>query len=306
MVRIGDLHCDTPSKIFYKNTNLTDEKTDWSLNKVKGYEKIIQTFAVCIEEEFPGNPFTQCENIIKNFKEQLNKHNIPVMKDKFTQGKINAILALEGGVCLEGSIENIEKFYNMGVRIITLTWNYENELGFGAVTGSKQGLKEFGKKAIREMNRLKIATDVSHLNEAGFFDALYLSEIPVIASHSNSRKICDNLRNLTDEQFTALTEKGGVVGINSYPLFLNNTPKAGIKDIIKHIEHFMSLGGENNICLGCDFDGIDYKTENLEDAGCYFNLINELAKLNYSEEKIAKITYKNLNNYLKTYIFEFF
>lgn len=304
MADIGDFHCDTPSRIYFDKLELENNKSDWSLSKTK--DEFLQVFAVCIEDEVCKNPFLRCKDILENFKRQLNKYSIPVVYNKFYYGKTNAILAIEGGKPFQGDIGNIKRFYDMGVRVITLTWNYENELGYGALTGSMNGLKEFGKDVIKEMNRLKIVPDLSHLNEQGFWDALFLSEIPPVASHSNSKKICNNPRNLTDEQFLAIAEKGGVVGINSYPLFLNNTPKAEIKDIIKHIEHFMSLGKEDNICLGCDFDGIDCKTKDFYDISCYENLVNELAKINYSEEKIAKIIKNNIKNYLKSQIFEFF
>jgi len=303
---IGDLHCDLPYKVYKFGKTLDNYDLQWSLNYIAENNSFIQVFATCVEDDEELNSFNGASLVINRFKKQLEKFNVFVSANSFSENKVNAILSLEGASALQGEIGNVQKFYHMGVRLITLTWNYENELGFGAVTGIKKGLKPFGREVIKEMNRLKMAVDVSHLNEEGFWDACELSQIPVIASHSNSKSLCDNPRNLTDSQFVAIKNKGGIVGLNVYPPFLNNTQNAVIKDIINHLEHFLALGGEDTVCFGCDFDGIDVTAKNFENISCYPDFINELLKLNFSEKLIAKICYENIKNYFNQHIFEFF
>ena len=117
--------------------------------------------------------------------------------------------------------------------------------------------------------------------------------MPIIATHSNSRNICSHPRNLTDEQFKAIIKTNGCVGINFYPLVLNDSKRADIGDIVKHIEHFMELGGENCIGIGADFDGVDYLPDNIHGCEDIYKVFDRLAQLNYSEEQLEKISHKN-------------
>ena len=151
-----------------------------------------------------------------------------------------------------------------------------------------------------------MAIDVSHLNEAGFYDVLENATLPVVASHSNSKKLCDNPRNISDSQFDEIVKSKGIVGINVYPYFLNNTDKASVNDIIRHIEHFLSRGGENAVCFGADLDGIDILPKDFYNNSSYVSIIKEMKKLNYSEKIIAKIACKNIVNYFNEYIFEIY
>ena len=132
-----------------------------------------------------------------------------------------------------------------------------------------------------------------------FWDVIEVSEKTVIASHSDSRTICNNKRNLTDEQFLAIKKCGGVTGINLYPLFLSGDKKATICDVIKHIEHFLGLGGEDNISLGADFDGIDFMPENIEGVQDLYKLFEEMLKLGYSENIINKLSCTNMERILQ-------
>ncbi|MBO5454212.1 MAG: membrane dipeptidase [Clostridia bacterium] len=300
---VGDLHCDLPYKMYKSGKTLDNNDFNWSLSHLKENDSFIQVFATCVEDDEKLNSFDGAVKVINNFKKELAKFGFNTTELYFEESKVNSVLSLEGGGALGGKISNVQKMYDLGVRIITLTWNYENELGYGAVTGKTDGLKPFGKEVVKEMNRLRMVVDVSHLNEAGFYDVAEFAGIPFIASHSNSKSICDNLRNLTDHQFLEIVKRGGLVGINTYPYFLNNTDKSDVCDIIKHLEHFLSLGGENVVSLGADFDGIDAVTSDFENISGYSNLMKELVKLNYSESLIAKIYYKNMKNYFNRYIF---
>jgi membrane dipeptidase len=141
--------------------------------------------------------------------------------------------------------------------------------------------------------------DVSHLCEASFSDVLQLSPAPVIASHSNAKAVCIHPRNLSDSQLTDIKNNGGVVGINFYPLFLNNTENASIEDVVKHIEHICSITGEDHIGIGTDYDGIECTPEGLEGPHCMSALFDRLIQLNYSSSFIEKFSGLNLLRVIK-------
>lgn len=142
------------------------------------------------------------------------------------------------------------------------------------------------------MNQLGMTVDVSHLNEAGFYDVMEITQKPVMASHSNSKFLHPHKRNLSDEQFLELVENNGVTGINIYPLFLGKEENLSV--MVRHIEHFLSLGGEDHIGIGTDFDGIDRTIPEIQDVSQMENLINRLLQLNYSETVIKKISFENV------------
>jgi membrane dipeptidase len=181
-----------------------------------------------------------------------------------------------------------------------LTWNYRNQIADGvadAITGG--GLTPFGKNVVTEMNRLGMMVDVSHLSETGFWDVIGISAAPIIASHSNAKKICNHRRNLTDEQLLALMKNGGVTGINLCPDFICSDTKASMKHVIEHIEYIVALTGEDTIGLGADYDGIDATPEGLEGVQCINNLLNELLRLNYSETLVNKLAGQNFLRVIK-------
>ena len=149
------------------------------------------------------------------------------------------------------------------------------------------------------MDDMGMIIDLSHISPGAFFDVCEASSKPIIASHSNSYAVCAHPRNITDEQFACIVNKKGMVGINFLPLFLNNTHRADVSDIVRHIEHFLSLGGTDNVGLGADFDGITETPDDARDAGCYGVLYNELLRLNYSERLADKIFYKNYFDFMK-------
>ena len=303
---IGDLHCDLPYKMLKSGKTLDNKDCNWSVLNMENDIKFIQDFAVCVEDDAELNSFEGALKVIDNFKHHLKTKEYHLVTDGFEDNKLNAILSIEGASVLESNLENVRNFYDLGIRLMTLTWNFENELGYGALCKTNKGLKPFGKEVVKELCRLKMAIDVSHLNEAGFYDVLENATLPVVASHSNSKKLCDNPRNISDSQFDEIVKSKGIVGINVYPYFLNNTDKASVNDIIRHIEHFLSRGGENAVCFGADLDGIDILPKDFYNNSSYVSIIKEMKKLNYSEKIIAKIARKNIVNYFNEYIFEIY
>lgn len=174
----------------------------------------------------------------------------------WAQGKAAAVLTVENGSVLAGRPERVETLARDGVRMMTLTWNGENEIGSGNVTD--HGLSPFGKEAVRELERQGILIDVSHLNDKGFDDLLEIARKPFAASHSNARAVCGHKRNLTDNQIREMVRRGCLIGLNYYNTFLREDGQpASPEDLRRHVEHFLELGAENCLALGSDADGAD-------------------------------------------------
>ena len=180
------------------------------------------------------------------------------IEQAWAQGKTAAILTVENGSALAGRLERVEQLARDGVRMITLTWNGENEIGSGHVTD--HGLSAFGRAVIPEMERQGILVDVSHLNDAGFRDLLDTARRPFAASHSNARAVCGHPRNLTDEQIREMTARHCLIGLNFYTAFLRDDGRpACLDDLWRHVEHFLALGAEDCLALGSDADGADLR-----------------------------------------------
>ena len=188
----------------------------------------------------------------------------------------------------------MRNFYRLGVRLLTLTWNYPNELGFpNALTECRdKGLTEFGREVVAEMNRLGMLVDVSHLSDQGFYDVAATSSHPFVASHSNARSITGHTRNLTDDMIRILAEKGGVTGLTFARSFLAEPPNCRVEDMVRHVKHIYQVGGIDVIAIGSDFDGTKPPLEvaNSSEIG---KLITGLAKAGFSDEDLEKICYLN-------------
>lgn len=299
--KIIDAHCDTIGEM---NTKTTLKKSNGHLDieRMKMYQNYLQVFAVWTDATNGADKQKhQQKIIIDRFYDEINKNADAIVhitsKEQiylaWQQNKIAALLSIEGADCVS-KIEHIDELYKMGVRCITLTWNGSNYIASGVGDEKADfGLTVFGKEAVKKMNELGILVDVSHLSERGFWDVLSVTNAPISATHSNSKTICAHRRNLTDEQFDAICKNGGVVGINYYPLFVNGTDKASIDDIIKHIEHFCALGGEEHIGLGSDFDGVEVLPYDLCGVEDVYKLLDRLLSLNYSEQFIKNFSREN-------------
>lgn len=210
-----------------------------------------------------------------------------------------ALLSVEGGEILEDRLENLTWLRGQGVRMLGLVWNRENELAFPAITGSTEGIKPFGWAVLSEMGRQRIAADVSHLNEAGFWQLMDRHPHPALASHSNCAALCPHPRNLTDAQIRALCQGGGWIGINLYPPFLKASGQAALSDVVAHIDHIADLGFVNHVGMGSDFDGIDDWTEGLAGPEDFPNLWEALQKRGYPDEVISAIACGNFLRYFE-------
>ena len=306
---VVDVHCDVITKLMSTNEELFTNTRHFDLQRAKKYKGFVQFFAAYVSPDYcPGNAYRRCMDIIHNFNTQIAKNHNHVLhaktyahiEDALAQGKTAAILTIENGAALEGNIDKLDEFYNLGVRSISLTWNGSNQLACGVGGDNLDGgLTPFGFQVVKGMNKLGMLVDVSHINEASFWDVISTTTAPIIASHSNAKAICPHRRNLTNAQFEALVKNGGVTGINLCPPFLNESGIADLNDILNHIEHFMSLGGENNIGIGADFDGISTTPARINGVEDLNKIFEALLTKNYKEEQVQKIAGLNFMRLLK-------
>ena len=305
MYKIIDTHCDTAAELLDKNEVLENNTCMIKKSYMDEYESCVLNFAAYVSKK-AENPMDRALKILQKAKKEIKDNNIKLvlncdeLKRTLKESRHGAILSIEDARALCGKVMPLYFFYNYGVRMITLAWNDDNEVTDGANSKNQTGLTDFGRDVVREMNRLKMMIDVSHISEQGFWDVMETSRKPVIASHSNCYRECPHIRNLKDDQIKALIDNGGIMCINIYPYFLESNPeKADIKSVIRHIEYALSLGAENHLGLGSDFDGIDITTKEITNLKDYQKLFKELEKMNYSQEQIDKITHKNFINFME-------
>jgi len=305
---IVDAHCDTALSVYENNADLYENNFHVDLKRLLGTGQRVQFFAAFAEpRKYINNTLTKVLSIIDVVYEAQEKYsdkiavcrNASDIENAAAEGKVAALLSIEGGECLNGELAVLRQLYRLGVRSMLLAWSYRNLLADGSSEKHGAGLSDFGRHVVKEMNRLGMIIDVSHLCEVSFEDVLSLTQAPVIASHSNARAICGHDRNLTDEQLIAVKNNGGVVGINFYPYFLTNSDKADIDDVIRHIDHICSVTGEDHIGIGADYDGIECTPEGLSGAECLPALFERMLQLNYSSTFIEKFAGKNFMRVIK-------
>jgi membrane dipeptidase len=242
--------------------------------------------------------YKECESIpelvpVKSYQEII---------DAKQNGKAAGLLSIEGADVIEGRIELLGVFHRLGVRMVGLVHSLRNQLADGVADRRTGGrLSELGVQAVEELDRLGIIIDVSHLNDEGFWDVLEHTKNPVIASHSNSRAVCNHPRNMTDEMITALAENNGVMGMNFAPAFVHPT-EATLEGVVDHIDHIVDLVGPDHVGLGSDYDGIPSTPRGLEDVTKMPDITRELIKRGYLEEDIKKILGGNHLRLFKTVI----
>lgn len=253
-----DTHCDTASVIM-EGFGLRSNSLHIDLERGGKYTPWAQFFAFFADEGNFGDYKAQYENFTKETRQNSDK--IMLCKEysdaekAFKDGKSAAFLMIEGAELLDCSVDRLKEAREDGVRIVTITWNHANLLSGSNVDRIEDGLSDRGRDFVRACNELGVVPDVSHLSDPGFWDIIELTEKPIIATHSNSRKIWNHTRNLTDDMFRALIQTGGIVGINLYGEFIGEDPD--IQGLIRHVDHFLNLGGEGHLAIGADLDGCD-------------------------------------------------
>ena len=308
-----DMHCDTITALYRSSGSLMENDLHIDIRKMHKGECLLQNFAVFTDIGKDDSSFTKAAIDYYYKQLELYKDDIaPVysyedISNNEKNGKINALLTLEEGSVVDNDLNNLDYYYDRGVRMITLTWNYPNGIGHPNFTyekdkyhdklhtiNEKEGLTPFGIEYVRRMEELGIIVDVSHLSDAGFYDVLKYTTKPFVASHSNARKVCPVARNLSDDMIRKLADRGGVTGLNYCSAFIEdlNEENTTIENMVRHIRYIADVGGIDCIGLGSDFDGIGNKLEIVDASGV--QKLYEALKPYFSEEELEKIFYRNV------------
>ncbi|MCI6616171.1 membrane dipeptidase [Ruminococcus sp.] len=306
-MNLFDLHCDTLYKAVTNNLPLDDKSMQVSQILCED-NKRLQCYAIWIPDDYTPEKAKQTFfSAYQRLTSECKRLNIKLIEqnesisDAFKNNKNSALFTIENSTALNGKIGNVEKFAKLGVRIITLTWNASNAVGDGADVSDSKGITDFGKSVVREMEKYGVVVDVSHASDKLFYDVAEIATRPFAATHSNSRFVTNHRRNLTDEQFKIIKERNGIVGINFHRDFLSDNPdSASIYDLLKHINKFLSLGGENVICIGTDFDGCNLPYD-ITGSESLAEIYEMLLRHNYKESLIRKIFYENALNFFENF-----
>lgn len=315
-----DLHCDTLTECLYRSGSFSENGLQIDLDKLRRADALVQCFAVFIptheeaaEKGVTEGPYPFYKRALAYYKKQLSENAdlmAPALKYSDIEAnrkaeKITSLLTVEdAGAAIEGKLERVEELYADGVRLLTFTWNYENCLGYPnsedpAVMG--KGLKPFGVETLERAEALGMIADVSHLSEGGFWDTVRFAKKPFVASHSSCRALCAHPRNLSDAMLRALADKGGAAGVNFYDRFL---VKGGFSPVtpervVDHLEHMVSVAGEDTPAFGSDYDGITGSVLSWRDVSGTPEIVKAMEKRGFTPRLIDKICYQNALRVLK-------
>ena len=278
-MRICDAHADT----LYNLVTSPGKANDLTMERLKKGGVSLQTLAMYVGPKAPLEEVEALFDRMLDTFEDLKRQGWGQAfdPDEAVDGEVRFMLSIEGCEVFARGLDVIQRYRDLGVRMAAVTWNHENALGTPHCVNATDGLKPYGLEAVKEMQRLKIAVDVSHLNEAGFYDILNKTDVPPMASHSCCRAIRDHSRNLSDRQLRDLFGAGGFVGLNFYPSFLGTGP-CTLDTLVDHYDHLLRMGGEGKIGFGSDFDGIETKPEGLDNPEDFPNLLDALRRRGYS------------------------
>ncbi|MGF9695640.1 dipeptidase [Paenibacillus sp. MABNR03] len=309
--RVADYHCDALSKMLMQPALSfeDDSALDVNLQRIKEGNVGLQAFAIYLPEVLGKGKFEHIVGQLEVYRKRVERssgrpsgtHTL-LWREQVAQIGQTAnpwgLLTLEGVDGLEGNLFYLELCYQMGVRVVGLTWNYANWAADGVLEKRGAGLTERGRELVHLCNRIGMLLDVSHLTEKGFWELAELSERPFIASHSNSYSVCPNVRNLKDDQIRAIIARDGRIGLTFVPWFVKQEGEVRIEHLLPHIEQVCSLGGEHHLMMGSDFDGIPTYIQGLEHPGQYPKLIETLLK-HYDEKLVRGWMWNNAMNYLR-------
>lgn len=315
-MKVVDMHCDTILRLYDEGGNLLENEFNIDLRKMIKGDYLLQNFAMFVNLGEKDDPLTKAQRLIDLYYQEIEKNKDLIkpifsyqdIEDNQRDGLMSAMLTLEEGAVINNDLAVLRNYYRLGVRMITLTWNYPNGIGYPNLISTKEykdlyhintqdGLTDFGIEYVREMERLGIIIDVSHLGDAGFYDVLKYTTKPFVASHSNARSVCGVARNMSDDMIKLLAKRNGVMGINFCGDFLKASNTGGVRscieDMVKHILYIRDLVGIDYVGLGSDFDGISQDLE-LKDASMMPMLKDALFEAGLKEEEIEKVFYKNV------------
>ena len=303
---VFDLHCDTALGLLGKSMDqagsLRSNRMHIDLeraSKLPGYCQCFACFTTPYMEKWANvSPAVVFERELSGIQRELDK-NKDLMElacspkqimDNYARGKMSAVLTVEGPAGFGFDPARLEDLYKVGFRITSLGWNENNPLTGSHVTGG--GLTDLGREFVREAQRLGMLVDVSHISDEGFWDIMDITQAPVIATHSNSRKVCEVTRNLTDDMFLTICKTGGVAGFNQCDAFVGKDPD--IDTICDHILHFLELDPDGkHIALGGDLDGCDKLPKGFDGIQSYPAMADRLLQRGVGEDTVMDIFWNN-------------
>lgn len=303
---VFDLHCDTALGLLGKDISqagsLRKNNLHIDLDRASGLPGYAQCFACFTTPEmmqwYHKSPVQIFElemmsilREIENNKDRISLcYSASQIENNLKNGKMSAILTIEGPAGFDYDPYLLEDLYKIGFRITTLGWNESNPLCGSHITG--EGLTEKGREYVQEAQRLGMLIDVSHISDRAFWDIMEITQAPVLATHSNSRKLCDVSRNLTDDMFLAICQTGGVAGLNLYSDFIGG--ERNLDAAASHILHFLELDPTGkHIALGGDLDGCDALVSGINGIDDYPALGEKLLSLGVSESIVADVFWNN-------------
>ena len=313
-MKVVDMHCDTIGELWKaekagKPISLRSNSLHIDLEKMQKGDYLLQNFAMFVFLGREKDPLVNVLEMIDVYNRAMAENadiigpvlNYEDIEKNRAAGKLSGMLTIEEGAVLKGNPYVVRSLYQLGVRMLTLTWNFENEIGYpNTIVKAKDydpsrhyGLKPEGIEIVREMNRVGMIVDVSHLGDDGFWDVVKYCDGPFVASHSNARAVCNHTRNMTDDMIRALADKGGVMGLNFCGDFLNPNGMSRVEDMVRHAKHIINVGGSDILGLGTDYDGIDGDLE-LDHCDKMPLLAQEMERQGFSTQQIEKIFHGNV------------
>ncbi|MBT02243.1 hypothetical protein CL643_03965 [bacterium] len=304
-----DFHCDSLTKGGYKKL-IKNDTMHWSLPRFIQGGGQLQVHAIFTPPEYKKGDATmfamKYASEWQKFLEETNTTGVRSKEDLDEKGPFS-ILSLEDASPLAGNIEALDMFFDLGVRLITLVWSCDNEVGRGVIHGQGPAITKFGKNLIRKMNEKNVIVDLSHASDELFWEAVKTSSKPVVASHSNSRKFRNHPRNLTDDQIKEISNCDGIIGLVYVPNFVGEPPKGtqdewdfelkgGAEMLAKHAAHIAEISKVETVVLGSDFDGTNSPV--IAEVSKTQIMAEELKKVGFSDNDIEKIFYKNAKKFL--------
>ena len=310
-MKLFDLHCDTATRLLSEGQELYDNSLHISLKRAEYLESYVQLMAVWTDRrlsDFQG--YKRFFEVVDYLKKEIDKNsscailvkNSNELLSSLNSNKTPLILTVEDARILENDISRLEVLHSYGVKALTLNWY--GETCIGGAHNTNVGLSNFGVSVVKSCFKLGIIPDISHCSFNGAKMTIELAKefnMPIIASHSDSYSVNPHTRNLRDEDFKDIVNLGGIVGINLCPEHLSSKSNANISDVLNHIEHYLSLGGEDTVAMGGDLDGTNLPIgfAGVEDIS---KIANEMLKLNYPDVLVNKIMYKNAFDFFKSNI----
>lgn len=303
---VFDFHCDTALALLGNGLNQAGQLRKNQLHidlerasQLGGYAQCFACFTTpMMEDWYHLSPVVIFEREIATIQREIDRNSELIsiayspaeIRENLASGKMSAILTLEGTAGFSHDVALLEDLYAIGFRIVSLVWNEKNPLAGSHITGG--GLTDQGKEFVKEAQRLGMLVDVSHISDEGFWDMMKITQAPIIATHSNSRSVCNNSRNLTDDMFRAICETGGIAGYNACDEFTGERPT--VDTICDHIFHFLELDPSGrHIALGGDLDGVSKMPEGFDGIQSWPVLADRLLDRGLGEKMVRDIFWNN-------------